>query len=312
MDRRLRAAVAVVVCALVRSAPARADEPDDARKAAAAHFAEGRRAFDAGDYLHAADEFDAANARAPHYDTLWNAAQAADRAGALARAANEYLQYLKLAPFGSPDRDRATQALRRLARRLSVMHVRHEGVTAVQLDATPLASDEVYAEPGIHVVTGRSGDAPVSERVATREGETVTVTLAAPAPTPTPTPTPASRRVEASAPPPAPTEGSHGLPGWVFFVGAGATVVAGAFAIGSGLDTVAAAHRFDAHPSADALDEGKGKQLRTNVLWAVTGALALATSVAGIWLVDWHPARERSLALELDLGLGVARVAGRF
>lgn len=89
-----------------------------------------------------------------------------------------------------------------------------------------------------------------------------------------------------------------------FFVGAGATAVAGAVATWSALDTKSA---FDAYErdlpkftQAEAnrrVDDGHGLETRTNVLWAVTGALALGTTAVGVFLVDWKPKSESAFVV---------------
>ncbi|MDF2697283.1 MAG: hypothetical protein K0S65_5666, partial [Labilithrix sp.] len=58
---------------------------------------------------------------------------------------------------------------------------------------------------------------------------------------------------------------------------------------------------FDAERSQRNLDDGKGKQLRTNVLIAVTATAAVLTGVAAIWLVDW---RQRGSDTNVKVGAG--------
>src|SRR5580692_1306830 len=61
-----------------------------ARAQAAERFKEGSKAFDLGDFAHAADAFELAYRLAPHVDALWNAARARQRADELPRAATLY------------------------------------------------------------------------------------------------------------------------------------------------------------------------------------------------------------------------------
>jgi len=74
----------------------------------------------------------------------------------------------------------------------------------------------------------------------------------------------------------------------VFFSGVGLTAVATGLTIASAVDTRAARNDFNLHPTAQALSDGKAKELRTNVLLAVSGGLAVLTAVTGLWLVQWH------------------------
>jgi len=83
----------------------------------------------------------------------------------------------------------------------------------------------------------------------------------------------------------------------VFFIGAGLTVVAGAATIVSGIDT-------ENSPGADAVrtqcagqgescqayQDGRSKQLRTNILLGTTIGLGVVTGVVGVFFTQWsHP-----------------------
>src|SRR5262249_49859911 len=96
-------------------------------------------------------------------------------------------------------------------------------------------------------------------------------------------------------PPPKP-EGSHGWSPVVFIVGASLTAVAGAFLIGSGVDTLAQRSTFDANPTQANLDAGKSDQARTNVLVGVTLGLAVLTGISAFF-VDWKGSRGEHVAV---------------
>src|SRR5688572_23227629 len=96
-----------------------AQDPSAAtRKQAAQRFAEGETAFRGEDYRRAAEAFEAAYLLVPHYDVLWNAARAWERAGEATRAANRYSKYLHDAPPDAHDRGRANVALAQLGKKL--------------------------------------------------------------------------------------------------------------------------------------------------------------------------------------------------
>ena len=103
---RFWASFAAIACiAALASAPlgVRGDEPTADDKRAAAHaFDDGEKAFAAGDYLRAAELFEEANKKAPHYANVWNAARAYHKLGELARAATLYGRYLRIAPADAP------------------------------------------------------------------------------------------------------------------------------------------------------------------------------------------------------------------
>lgn len=87
-------------------------------------------------------------------------------------------------------------------------------------------------------------------------------------------------------------------PAW-FFVGLGATALAGAGAIASGLDTASKHEVFvragcpgPVHGDCSGLaSEGKGAETRTNVLIGVAGVLAAASAAVGVGLVRWSGPR---------------------
>src|SRR5579883_1186046 len=88
------------------------------RRQAARDFAEGDRAFKDGDFRHAAESYERAYQRVPHYSALWNAARSWDHAGEPSRAANLYARYLREAPPRARDRNSAQRLLRALSNRL--------------------------------------------------------------------------------------------------------------------------------------------------------------------------------------------------
>jgi len=125
-------------------------------------------------------------------------------------------------------------------------------------------------------------------------------------PTPTPAPAPAlapplARPHPPPAPPPLAPAPHGGLSPLWLYAGLGATAVAGAFTIGSGVDTANQHASFQracgssAAPGCDGLASGgRSAQERTNVLIAVTAGLGAATLVTALF-VRW-----RDVSLSLD------------
>ncbi len=328
-DRRgdvRRAVAGLALCAVALAAPTtRADDPTPdaiARRAAAAHFAEGERAFGAGDFPHAADAFEAAYRAAPHPDALWNAARALHRAGDRARAANLYARYLRTAPPEAPDRNSATSAVRELGLRLGRIDVFAPGATDVRVDDQPLDGPSHYVHPGTHVVRARLGDRTVQHAASVEAGGVVSVALvdepAAPAPAiaVAPQAKPAPAPTVATAPPihPAPAR-----PAMVMTVVAGGlTAISAGVLLWSGIDTLDARSAYDALPSGtrtqEVLDAGRAKQDRTNVLVGVTAALGAITTAGAVWLFATEPAPRVGAAPRVRIGLCGAggAVAGSF
>jgi hypothetical protein len=96
------------------------------------------------------------------------------------------------------------------------------------------------------------------------------------------------------------------------FVGAGATVVLGGLTIWSGLDTQAAREDYDQNPTPEGLDEGRGKQRRTNLLLGVTAAVGVATGVIALWFTEWKPSKQSHADVLLQLGPTSIAVYGSF
>lgn len=113
---------------------------------------------------------------------------------------------------------------------------------------------------------------------------------------------------------PAPKAASGLSPAW-FFVGLGATALAGAGAIASGADTASKHGAFvragcpgPMHGDCNAAaSDGKAAEIRTNVLLGVTGALAAATAVMGVGLVRWSSPK----GAEVSVGAAGAGVVVR-
>jgi hypothetical protein len=73
----------------------------------------------------------------------------------------------------------------------------------------------------------------------------------------------------------------------VALVGAGAALAVTGLAVWSGLDTLSGVDDYEANPTRERLDEGQGKELRTNLLMVGGGVLAAATLVVALFLTDW-------------------------
>jgi hypothetical protein len=294
-----------------RDATPAAHPGPDARRDAARKFGEGTRAFDAGDFSRAAQAFDTAYALAPHEDALWNAARAWHRAGELARAANEYAQYLREAPPNASGRGVAQAALAQLAQKLGRVEIHvASGVEDVRLDDSPVDAPVVYVLPGAHAVRGKTAQGIVEERHTLKEGGALSVLLAPLATTSeTPATAPRAPATMEPAPPSDTASRSSGWPPGVVVVEGGLTLVVVGLAVASGLDTLSTLRDFDAAPTQDRLDSGRSKQLRTNILIGASIGLGALTAVTAIWLVDW---RSGARSTRVGVGLGSASLEGCF
>jgi len=287
--------------------------PDD-RRQAAKDFAQGDRAFTLGDFREAAEAYERAYRRAPHYDVLWNEARAWHRAGELARAANAYAHYLREAPAGARDRNSAQKALGDLSGKLALLEIHAEAASSLTLDGAPFDGASVYVTPGAHVVEGRTqSGALMRQKPEVRAGDDVSVALVPPDPAPAPPPTPPAPTPAAPA-----TEPPTSLRTWsplVVVVGGAATVALAGVTVWSGLDTLAEKNTFNQNPTRqDVLASGQQRETRTNVLLAVTGGAGLLTAAAAIFFVDWngHPKTVKSEpGPSAQLGIGPGSLVWR-
>jgi hypothetical protein len=276
---------------------------EDERANAQKEFAEGMRAYKAGDYKHAAESFEAAYKHKPHYSALWNAARARQKTGDLARAANLYAHYLREAPPNARDRDTAQQNLKQIEPRLGQIEIHASGFDDVAVDQEAASPNgNVYVNPGEHIVEAKKEDKSVRESRAVQAGQVVSVALVAPAP--------GAALVAVPPPLPAPPPERHGWSPVVAYALGGATVAAAGVAVWSGVDTLHQRTAFDKDPSQDNLEQGRSKQLRTNILVAVSAGLALGTGVAAVWLVDWQGSGAGTV--RAGFGPGSVHVAGSF
>jgi tetratricopeptide (TPR) repeat protein len=308
--------VGAVLCAwLSCAAIAHADAPNaptaEDKKVASVAFREGDRAFNAGDYRRAAESYELAYARAPHYAPLWNAARAWDRAGEMPRAANLYAKYLREAPADAPDRNNATSALAKIAPKLARLDIHADaGVSAVKIDDRAAEPDAdggqtytVYVVPGAHVIEARVGDETIRQSPSVAAGDHVGVALA-----------PAAKKIDApptpiASPAPEPPPSSRGWSPVVVVFGGAVTAITAGLAIWSGVDTLNQKDQFDKAPTQDNLDSGRAKQTRTNALIAASAVAGVLTGAAAIFLVDWKGSASH---VEVGLGPGTVAVRGSF
>ncbi len=284
---------------------------DEARRLAREEFAQGKTAFEAGDYLRAAALFESAYRHAPHHDALWNAARALELAGEKAQAANLYTQYLTAAPPDARDRDRATASRRALSEALGRIEIQG-AVQAPRVDGAPVDSLTVFVDPGEHIVRARVDGADVERVIQVAAGAAASVVLGrASGAAPAQSVGAAAQPTGAPLAPPSPARPPNGRPlsPAFFYVGLGLTAVAAGLTIASGVDTLNAKASFDTLPSGAALDSGTFKQDRTNVLFWTTVGVGVITGASAIFFVDF---RGRETAARVGVGPGGAWARGAF
>jgi hypothetical protein len=287
-----------------------------AKKRAAALFREGEDAFRRHRYVDAADAFERAYQVVPHPASMSNAIDARIKAGQNARAAALCALLVRELGPESGERGDTERRLAELLPKVGRLELEGEGASEVGVDGQPVELGTSYVEPGDHVVRARARGAAIERAVSVQAGASQRLVLepvAAPAPVAVAVPLvvagghAAAPRALGGAPVERGAEARPGKPlspVW-FFVSLGATAAAGGLALWSGLDTVQARNAWDAHPTAAGLEEGRDKQLRTNVLLGATAGLALVSGALGVFATDWSGGPQR-----VEARAGVALAAG--
>jgi hypothetical protein len=288
----IRAARVVVVSLLfpvLALAQSASPDRESARAEAAKQFEEGAKAFDRGDFVHAADAFELAFGLVPHIDSLWNAARARQRADDLPRAATLYARYLREAPADARDRNVATALLASLEARLGRIEVHGSGIDELVVDERRSQERIIYVSPGAHVVRAVVAGAIEQQTPELGPGDVVGLVFEPPARKP-------DRQVPTTLPAPPPPGRVGGSP-WLVVGGGILTGVAVAATIASGVSTLAARDTFDASPTASNLASGQAMQARTNILLGVSIGLGAMTTATAVWLVDWRGSTRSSARL---------------
>ena len=277
---------------------------DDIKRAGES-FDLGKRAYRNEDWVEAAEHFEAADQRAPSAVALELALRSRERAEQLDRAAtlaalalDRHADQQKLAKLAKDVLKKADKELHRVNVKCSEpcdLVVDSKLVHGRAADARTL-----YLSPGDYTVrAGWPGERAANAKVSATKGGKSDLSFDAPPEKTetTPAPIPAKEPLKDEPPPPRDTPVADESGGWspvVFWIGTGLTVAAGAATAWSGIDT-------QNNPGTDRVreecagqgescplyQEGKDKELRTNILAGVTAGLGVATILVGIFATDW-------------------------
>jgi hypothetical protein len=319
---RLRSLIAILVVAGSLSGPGDVCAGEPGRPAptkeqaaiAGNKFREGELFFAKHDYPRAAKLFEEAYSIAPHPDALLNAIDARERAGELLVAARLCERLRKDYPTDRNATEEVAERIARLTPKLGRLElVVHPGVSAVKVDNEPiplavaaqagaLPTAVWWVDPGDHAVSATTAKGPLQRSLNVVAGAKQSVVLEAQTTAPPPPIAP---------PPPPPADDGKPLHPAVFFVGLGLTAGAGGVLAWSGVDTLGAYDDYEAAPTQSALDDGRSRQLRTNVLIGVTAGLGVATAAVGIFATEWSVIGSET-ALRLDVAPSYAELSGSF
>jgi hypothetical protein len=266
-----------------------------AKAEAAKEFKAGVAAFKRKQYIEAAEHFEKAYLLAPHPSALWNAADAREKAGELANAANLYSRFLDVSAEKDKERYEARQRINHLTLSLGRIELSGPDATDIKIDrgSVPEGLATVFVDPGDHVVSARVEGKLLSKSVSVPSGAKVMVRLV---PQAEPKPEPARAAADPLADKPA-ASARKGLGPGLVYAGAGLTAVLAGVTLWSGLDTRSKRNAFESNPTAQVYDEGVSAQTRTNILLGTTAAVAAATVLVGVFAVQWRTSEETQVSL---------------
>ena len=308
--RRVRQSTPVLFGTLVALAvgahPERADAQGDNRTVAAAAYDQGTRAFAARDFNAAAEFFETANRSVPSAQAMIQAIRAhrgAEASAHDARAATLALELLSTYPSETRVTGYAYRVIDDLSARLARVQVRCQGCDlSVDEQSAPHSA---FFPPGTHVVVASWGTRVVRREITLSPGQTLPLEFEPPLTplvAPVVEPRPATPVAESASPLTlAPTREvdmpprARGLSPSVFAVSLVFTAGVGGALAWSAIDTLRGRDEYVADPTQERLDDGRGRELRTNILAGATAAMALTTIlVAGF--TRWRSAPARPVA----------------
>lgn len=291
----------IIVIALVVFVPAQAR--GDAASAGRA-FADGQAAQLEGDYDHAAQSFELAYSIAPSKEALRSAVRARKLADQLARAAMlaevlaaQYADDITSTKLAGEILAEAKSKLARVTVTCDVKCTLAIGGRAVSLAAA--TTHVMYAPAGRHTLelgfddnvgTTRDVIAVVGEDREVRVDRPSKKLDAAPVPVVTAAPpvvVPTSR----------PVAESRGLSPAVVIVGGVVTLGLAGATLWSGLDVRKAKDAYVANPTHAGFEDGRSKQLRTNLLLGGSVVAGVATAAIAVWWTRWHGPSDHAVTI---------------
>lgn len=257
----MRWAGPIALAALLVAAPAVAQDDDDPVRAEARALAEeGVAAFQSDDYGLALTRLEGAYALVPLAAVRFNIALCLERLGRFREAAEHLEAVASSAELTPEQRAEASARATRLRSRLARLEIESTDGARITIAGRPCAvpcAEDV--DPGIVVVTVEGPGGVRVEEVALQRSE--------------------HRRVVLEPPTLAPAGPTY-EPQWIFWVGAGATVLGVAGIAGFGTWTLDLRSQFDRRPTTALADSGELARGVTN------GAIGLAVAGAALIVLD--------------------------
>lgn len=283
--------IGVAVSSIASADTECSESPEECGRVA---FDAGVKAYQEGDYPTALQQFREAFKYKPHPAVGLNLALAESKNGMLLEAIARFDEVIAHPEASDKLREAAKRERDTVEGNLAVLmlDVTSGGNVSATVDGAPMLGNppSVRLNPGTHHMRVTEGDQVLLERnVSLGLGERLRIAVQR------------SSEVKVVVPPkpkprPKPKPKSGVDPVWLY-ASAGTTVALGALTLWSGLDTRSDYNNFKRDlptlPQDEInrrVDDGNGKETRTNVLLGVTTLAAAGTAVLGIWFVDWDDA----------------------
>lgn len=256
---------------------AQAAEPTARQRSEAADaYDRGVSAFLSENYAAAAHWFEQANRLAPSAAALMQAIRANDRAGKQMRSASLALQLVDRYPQEEQAIRATQQTLADATSRYFLVVVNCNEECTIEVGGAVEEHNRFFIEPGRRVtVTAEFPGGRLSEEVGGEAGASQEISFTAPPPPP-PEAEPAVGGAGAR-------QEDEGLSSGLFWSGVALTAAAGGGAIATGTLALTGVDEYEAAPTLDKLEKGQRLERWTNALIGVTGGLAAATAVIGIF-----------------------------
>lgn len=284
----LRPTLALTLVLLFGLPDAAAAQPSAADRAAAAQaYDRASAAYLARQYGRAASLFETAYRVMPNATALLQAARAHQLAEHPARAATLAHRLRERFELPASADDEMAELLSTTTPTLVRVELEADGEESWEVDGALQDGEDrvVFLPPGEHTVTVTFATGAV-ELAASGDAGAVTP-LRAEAPPAPPEPEVAEPAlVAASAASGQPADDGGGVEPWLFVSLASATAVAAGFLIAFGVDAWSGLAEYEADPSREGLEDGQARELRTNIMFGVTGGLAVAALITAL-VTDW-------------------------
>jgi hypothetical protein len=282
--------------------------------AAAKAFSLGQQAELAGDFRAASEHYELADRMVPSPEALRSAARARMRAGDEPMAAT-HAEELDRRYSDDKSHQIASEILSGLSQKLGRISLTCEKACGVVVDGGAIGVDEAtehvfYVEAGRHTIGASFGTGGTAQQmIEAPAGKTARLSLSVPEGAEASSGATAQVSAGAGGPKRA------GLPiGW-FIASAGATALLAGATVWSGLDVLKHKSDYEEDPTKAKLDDGRTRELRTNILIGVTAAGAVATGFIA-WKTRWKTSTERAPATTVSfaptVGGGVVLLGGDF